>query len=162
MYGSRLYMPLLLLHDFVSPVLSSFRWSISLLKTCCWYNLITSCCAYSSNDIARSVGDNALVVETDGWCLVLEVRIFLYFSNQATNLFLLAQSELKDSKLSIIPSCKAITWTSNSAQTSGSSSWISCMDVCLGHWNSVFYGNSGPLNQTCTCSLLDRGNPCEA
>ena len=75
-YWSRLYMPLLLLNDFLSPTLPSLRWSISSLKTCYWCNLITSYCAYSSNDTSRSVSDNALVVQTDGWCLVLEIRIF--------------------------------------------------------------------------------------
>ena len=50
MYGSRLCMPLLLLNDFLSSILPSLRWSISLMKTCCWCSLITSCRAYSSND----------------------------------------------------------------------------------------------------------------
>ena len=51
MYGSRLCMPLLLLNDFLMmSILPFLRWSISLMKTCCWCSLITSCCAYSSND----------------------------------------------------------------------------------------------------------------
>ena len=143
-------------------VLTSLRWFISLLMTCYWCNLITSCCAYSSNDISRSVGDNALVVQSDSWFFVLEIRFFFYFSIQATTLFILAQSEIQGSSFSVIPSCMAVTWTLTSVLTSGSSSWISCMDICLGHWNSNFHKNSGPLNKTCTCLLLDRVNPHEA
>ena len=90
-----------ILNDFLSPVLPSLRWPISLLKTYCWCNLTTSCCAYSSNDTWRSVGNNALVVQSDVWCLVLEIRLFLYFSIQATTLLILAQSEAKDSNLSM-------------------------------------------------------------
>ena len=69
-------MSLLLLNAFLSPVLTSLRWF--LLMTCYWCNLITSCCAYSSNDISRSVGDNALVVQSDGWCLVLVLLLLWY------------------------------------------------------------------------------------
>ena len=155
-------MPLLLFNDFLSPALLSLRWSISLPKTCYWCNLITPSCAYSSNDTWRSVGDNALSVQSFGWCLVLKIRFFLYFSIQATTLFILVQSENKDSNLSMIPSCKAVTWTLTSALTSGSSSWISYVDVCLGHWNSDFHKSSGPLNQTYTCLLLDWVNPRKA
>ena len=62
MYRSRLYMPLLLLNDFLLPVLPSLRWSISLPKTYCWCNLITSSCTYSSKGTSRLVGDSALGV----------------------------------------------------------------------------------------------------
>ena len=84
MYESRLYLPLLPLNDFLPLVLSSLRGYISSLKTCYWSHLITSCCAYSLNDTSRSVGDNALVLQSDGWCLIFEIRIFLFFSIQAT------------------------------------------------------------------------------
>ena len=60
MYESRLYMQLLLLNNFLSPVLPSLRWFISWPKTCCWCNLVTPSCAYSRNDTSRSVGNNAI------------------------------------------------------------------------------------------------------
>ena len=96
MYRSRLCMPPVLSNNFISPVVPSLSWSLSILKACCWCNLIILCCAYSRSDTSRLVGDNALVVQCDGWCLALEISICLDFSIQATVLFILAQSEIKD------------------------------------------------------------------
>ena len=143
---------ILFINVFLSPCISV---STSSLNACCWCNLIISCCASSINKTSSPIVGRTLTE----FRLTLDLKIFLCLRIHATNLFIFLQSDISVSNLSKIPSFMEMVWTFISLLTSGSSSWISSNEFCLGHWNSHFHINSGPLNQRSRCFLFDPVKP---
>ena len=146
---------LLFINVFLAPLPLCISVPTTSLNSCCWCNLIISCCASSSNEISSPVVRRT----SPEFCLNLGLKIFLYLRIYATTLFILFQSDINDSNLSKIPSFMEMMWTFIYLLTSGSSSWISSTGFCLRHWNSDFHRNPGPLNQRCRCFLFDPVNP---